>query len=136
MRRFGIALIVVGAILIIAGGFTWGLVRSELNDEKITVSADAEHFGGNRVDGPFDAYYEAEVIQKHALERTDNNTYAELDREDPRREVIMNASFLRASLFTSIVSFGVAALAAAIGAVFVAQGIGLILIDRKDESEQ
>lgn len=135
VRRFGIALIVVGAILIIAGGFTWGLVRSELVDEKITVSADAEHFGGNTVDGPLDAYYQAEVIQKHALERTDNNTYAQLDREDPRREVVMNASFLRASLFTSIVSFGVAAMAAAVGAVFIAQGIGLILVGRESESE-
>ncbi len=37
----------------------------------------------------------------------------------------MNASFLRASLFTSVVSFGVAAMAAGIGVVLVLIGIAL-----------
>ena len=36
---------------------------------------------------------------------------AELPQDDPTRETVMNGSFLRASLFTSVVSFGVAAMA-------------------------
>jgi hypothetical protein len=37
----------------------------------------------------------------------------------------MNASFLRASLYTSIVAFGVAAMAAAIGLLFILIGLGM-----------
>ncbi len=57
----------------------------------------------------------------HALEGTGGKTYAELDREDPAREGVMTGSFLRASLFTSVVAFGVATMAFGLG-------IGLILI--------
>ena len=37
----------------------------------------------------------------------------------------MNASFLRASLFTSVVSFGVAVMAMGVGLAFILAGIGL-----------
>jgi hypothetical protein len=41
------------------------------------------------------------------------------------RETAMNASFLRASLYTSIVAFGVAAMAAAMGLLFILIGLGM-----------
>ena len=75
--------------------------------------------------GPLTAYAEAEVINKHALEATGGKTYAELDREDPERTTAMQASFLRASLFTSVVAFGVAALATVLGIVLVLIGWAL-----------
>jgi hypothetical protein len=65
------------------------------------------------------------MIQTHALDATNGKTYAELDREDPLRTVAMNGSFLRASLFTSVVSFGVAALAAGVGVMFVLVGLAI-----------
>jgi hypothetical protein len=37
----------------------------------------------------------------------------------------MNGSFLRASLFTSVVSFGIAAMAMGLGVVFVLIGVAL-----------
>jgi hypothetical protein len=46
-------------------------------------------------------------------------TYAELEQDDPLRETAMQASFLRASLFTSVVAFGVALMAIGVGAAFV-----------------
>jgi hypothetical protein len=49
------------------------------------------------------------------LEATDGKTYAQLDREDPLRATAMNGDFLRASLFTSVVAFGVAAFAMGVG---------------------
>ena len=55
------------------------------------------------------------MIEKHYLESTGGKTYAELDREDPLRQTAMTASFLRASRFTSVVSFGVAAMALRLG---------------------
>lgn len=42
----------------------------------------------------------------------------------------MTASFLRASLFTSVVSFGVAALAFGLGLVLLLVGFGLYVLGR------
>jgi len=116
---------VVGVIFAVAGVVTYVMVANELKAEKITVSEDAANFAGQDVTGPFTAYAEAEVINKHALEATGGKTYAELDREDPARTTAMQASFLRASLFTSVVAFGVAALATVLGIVLVLIGWAL-----------
>ncbi|MCX6415009.1 MAG: aromatic ring-opening dioxygenase LigA, partial [Actinobacteria bacterium] len=63
-------------------------------------------------------------------------TYAELDREDPLRQTAMTGSFLRASLFTSVVAFGVSALVVGLGALFILVGFALrSLIRREDEPE-
>ena len=80
---------------------------------------------GDEVDGPFSAYCEAMVIDKHALEATGGLRYAELDREDPKRQTAQTASFLQASLFTSVVAFGVAAMAIAVGVLFILIGLGI-----------
>jgi hypothetical protein len=116
---------VVGAIFAVAGVVTYFVVSNELANENITVSEDATYFAGKDVTGPFTAYSEAETISKHALEATGGKTYAELDREDPLRATAMQASFLRASLFTSVVAFGVAALAAVLGVMLVLIGWSL-----------
>jgi hypothetical protein len=129
-RVIGILIIVAGLILLGAGVATWFTVRDQLADEKITVSEDADHFAGDKVDGPFTAYSEAQTIEKHALEASGGLTYAELPQDDPRRDTVMTASFLRASLFTSVVAFGVAALAAGLGVVFILLGFALLSIYR------
>ena len=121
----GVIVMVVGVIFAVAGVVTYVLVSNELAAENITVSEDAKYFAGQDVTGPFTAYSEAETISKHALEATGGKTYAELDREDPLRETAMQASFLRASLFTSVVAFGVAALAAVLGVMLVLIGWAL-----------
>jgi hypothetical protein len=110
---------IAGVILIAAGIVTWFAVKDQLAAENITVSEDAAMLAGDEVDGPFSAYAQAEVINEHALEATGGQTYAELDQEDPNRQVAMSASFLRASLFTSVVAFGVAAMAGGLGVVLL-----------------
>ena len=130
LRVLAILVIVAGAVVSIAGVITWFVVRDQLADEKITVSDDADRFAGDRVDGPFTAYVEADTIEKHALEASDGLTYAELPRDDPRRETVMTASFLRASLFTSVVSFGVAVFAFGVGIVLILIGVALLRIYR------
>jgi hypothetical protein len=117
--------IVIGLILIIGGVATWIVVSTTLADQKITVSDDASCLAGDQVNGPFSAYCEAMVIDKHALEATGGLRYAELDREDPKRQTAQTASFLQASLFTSVVAFGVAAMAIAIGVLFILIGLGI-----------
>ena len=127
----GLLLIVFGAIMAVAGVVTWVAVGNELAAEKIVVSEDADRFAGQQVDTPWEAYSEAETIQKHAMETSGGLTYAELDRADPKRQTVMTASFLRASLFTSVVSFGVALMAAAIGVGFILTGWALRRLSRR-----
>ncbi len=122
--------IVIGVVLILGGTATWVVVSNTLSDQKITVSDDASCLAGDEVNGPFSAYCEAMVIDKHALEATGGLRYAEMDREDPLREVAANASFLQASLFTSVVAFGVAAMAILIGVLFILIGLGIRDVSR------
>ncbi len=130
-RIIAIILIVGGVIMIVAGSVTYYVVQRELADEKITVSDDAEAFAGDDVDGPFTAYSEAATIKVHASEIADGQTYAQLPQDDPRREQVMTASFLRASLFTSVVAFGVAVLVVGLGLLFIAVGIALWALDAR-----
>ena len=124
-RLIGLVTIIAGVLLILAGGVTWGMVRGQLADEKITVAEDAAAFAGAPVTGPLEAFYQADIINKHALEGSGGKTYAELDREDPARATVMNASFLRASLFTSVIAFGVAAFAMGLGVLFILVGFAI-----------
>ena len=125
VRLLGTVVLVAGVVLGVAGGGTWAMIQTSLADEQITVAEDAARFGGQLVDGPLTAYYQADIIEHHALEASGGKTYAELDREDPARATVMNGSFLRASLFTSVVSFGVAALAMGLGILFAMVGFAL-----------
>ena len=115
-----------GLIMMAAGVVTWFVVRDQLSQEDITVSADADHFGGEQVDSPWTAYAQAEAIHKHELEIGGGKTYAQLPQDDPARATVMTASFLRASLFTSVVSFGVAFFAAGVGLLMLI--IGFVLL--------
>lgn len=124
MSWISIVLMVAGGFLIVAGIASYTMVSQTLAAEQITVSEDA-CLGGSDVTGPFTAYCEAMIIEDHALEATGGKTYAQLDREDPLREVAMNGSFLRASLFTSVVAFGVSAMAAGLGLLFVLVGVAI-----------
>lgn len=117
--------IVIGLILIIGGAATWIMVSNTLSEQRITVSDDAPCLAGDDVNGPLSAYCEAMIIDEHALEATGGKRYAELDREDPLRQVAATSSFLQASLFTSVVAFGVAAVAILIGALFILIGLGI-----------
>lgn len=113
----GLLAILAGIVMIVAGGVVWGIVSTQLADQKITVSDDAPFLAGSEVRGPLSALAQAEVINMHAVEMADGKTYAELAQDDPLRATVMNASFLRASLFTSVVSFGVAAFAIGAGLI-------------------
>ena len=124
-RAASVAAMVIGVLLIVGGLATWFTVSNTLAAQQITVSDDASCLAGDDVDGPFSAYCEAKIIETHALEATGGLYYAELDREDPLREVAASSSFLQASLFTSVVAFGVAGMAILVGVLFVLIGLGI-----------
>jgi hypothetical protein len=112
---------------------------------------------GKPVAGPFTAYAQADAINHHALEGANNRTYAQLGDDAKAlkaklaasglskdeiaknpdvlalaatRDSTMNGSFLRASLFTSVVAFGVAALVMGLGLLFVLLGLALRKVSR------
>ncbi len=139
-RIVAILCFVFGAIAIVAGVVTWVMITNELAAEKITVSSDSAIMPGAPVNSPITAYAEAEVINKHALAGSGGLTYAELGAEiskakaagdtakadelTAQRTTAMNASFLRASLFTSVVAYGVALLVFGLGIMFLVVGWG------------
>lgn len=118
--------LVLGIALILGGIGTWVLVSTTLSDQRITIpEGDDYMLAGRQVRGPFTAYAQTQVIELHTSRITEGQTYAELDREDPRRATAMNASFLQASLFTSVLAFGVSAMAIGMGLLFVLIGLGI-----------
>jgi hypothetical protein len=132
-RIVAIISIVVGAFFVVAGVFTYYLVHRELSDQHITVADDAKHNAGEDVEGPFTAYSQAMAIKSHAIDIGGGKTYAELPQDDPKRDTVLTASFLQASLFTSVVAFGVAALVAGLGVMFILFGLAWLgLIKRLD----
>src|ERR1700754_903108 len=126
MSKFAsIAAIVVGIVMAIAGVITWVVVTNTLSSEKITVSDDASCLAGDEVNGPFSAYCQARVIDKHTKAITGGKTYSQLAQDDPVRATAMDSAFLQASLFTSVVAFGVAFMAFVLGIVLTLIGFAL-----------
>ncbi|UOQ87653.1 aromatic ring-opening dioxygenase LigA [Agromyces endophyticus] len=125
VRLTGLAGIIGGILLIVVAIVAWVGVSSQLRAENIVIPDDAPIFAGKVVDGPIDAFVQAGVIDMHARAMADGKTYSELDQDDPLRTTVMNASFLRASLFTSVISFGIALFAGGVGVLFLLFGWAL-----------
>lgn len=132
VRVFGWIILVIGAVMLVAGIVVYIIVSKTLGDQQITVSSDASHFAGQHVTQPWQAWAEADTINKHAQEIAGGKTYAELPQDDPNRDTVMTASFLQASLFTSVVAFGVAVMAAGVGLVLILVGLALRWIASSD----
>ena len=136
----GVLSIVAGIIMIVAGALTWGTVTSQLQAERITVPGDSQFMGGafknKEVGGPLTAFAQAEAINMHAMKASEGKTYAELgalvteNKDNPevaekyqaQRNTVMNGSFLRASLFSSVIAYGVSALVMGLGVMMLAFG--------------
>jgi hypothetical protein len=146
-RLAGLVCLVAGIAFVLAGGVTWFMVSDQLAAEEITVPEDANFLAGREVRGPFTAYAQADIINHHALAGTEGRTYAELgaamreveegsaehEELQAQRNSVMNASFLRASLFTSVVAYGVAALVIGLGVLFVLVGLALTRLAKAAE---
>ncbi|RYV52196.1 aromatic ring-opening dioxygenase LigA [Pengzhenrongella frigida] len=156
VKLIGLLTIIAGAIMIIAGGVTWGAVTSQLKAEEIVVSAVTEDepgsLAGKPVAGPFTAFAQANAINHHALAASEGRTYAQIGddakalkaelaadgaseseiAEDEgvvalasARTTVMNGSFLRTALFSSVIAYGVAALVIGLGVLFAILGFAL-----------
>lgn len=103
-------------------------VRAELGSEHIVTSEDAAIPNAPVVSAET-ALAQADIIKVHMLEATGGKTYAELDREDPAREVAFNGTALRTMLLSSVLAFNTATLVIGIGAFIASIGVlGLVLL--------
>ncbi|MPV87420.1 aromatic ring-opening dioxygenase LigA [Georgenia ruanii] len=137
----GIIAIVAGILFIVAGAVTWAMITSNLSEQKIVVAQDSPVLAGDGVNGPFSAFAQAQIINTHAEHATGGKTYAQLGDEvtaaqqagdtakaeqlQAQRTTVMTASFLRASLFTSVVAYGMAALVVGLGILLILIGWAL-----------
>ncbi|GIG39127.1 aromatic ring-opening dioxygenase LigA [Cellulomonas phragmiteti] len=124
-RLLGTLLAALGALMVVAGIGAWGGVAQGLNAERAVVSDDAPAFAGAVVDTPWEAWSQAEAIKGHLDGMTGGLTYAEMERDDPQRDTVATGTFLRASLMTSVIAFGVALAVVGVGTGFLLGGIGL-----------
>lgn len=118
-------LLVLGALFVLGGAGTWAVTAAGLASEDVTVAESAPAFVGATLDTPWEAWAQTEAIRSDVLEATDGRTYAQIDREDPLRDMATTGTFLRASLLTSVVAFGVATALVGIGVGFLLGGLGL-----------
>jgi hypothetical protein len=103
-------------------------VRAELAAEQIVTPEDAAIPNAPVVSAET-AKAQADVIRVHMLEATGGKTYAEMDREDPLREVAFSASALRTALLSSVLAFNTATLVIGFGAFIASIGVlGLALL--------
>lgn len=150
-RLAGLVSILAAIVMLIGGATVWATVSNQLAEERISVPADSEFMGGafagKEVKGPLTAYAQADTIRQHTTAGAEGTvyegkTYAELgtmvreaqnagdealaEELQARRNLVMDASFLRASLFTSVVSFGVSALVMGLGVVLAFIGAAFL----------
>lgn len=124
-RRSGRVTSLLGYGFLAAGVAGYVKVRQELLAENITVHSDVKKLAGRKVADPVTAYAQADIVNKHALAMTGGKPFAELPMDAPERETALMAANVRSSLLTSVLSFGVSALAAGTGVLAVSAGRGI-----------
>jgi len=154
----GVVLIVAGGI---TWGAVASQLKAENIEVSAVTPENPGSLAGKSVQDPFTAFAQANAINHHALAGTDGKTYAELGalitakkaelsaagksdadvakdvdvlKLQGQRTTIMNGSFLRASLFTSVVAFGIAALVIGLGILFILVGYALRVFAVKPET--
>ena len=130
-RLVGTIAIVLGILAFVAGIVVWGIVRYQLSEQKITVSDDAPFLAGKDVKELHRVRTSRGDRISHAEKAGGGKTYAELPQDDPNRATVMNADFLQASLYTSVVAFGVTFLVSVLGIIFFLIGLTLHELDRR-----
>ena len=152
-RIAGLVSFIAGVVMLVSGAFAWGITSTQLASENITVAADAPAFAGSKVTGPLTAFYQAEAVKQHTRAASNGLTYAELgakvqeakdagdtataEQLQQTRTMVETGNFVRASLFTSVMAFGVSALVMGAGLLFSFLGWGLYRLSatRAQEAE-
>ena len=140
-RIAGLVSFIAGVVMLVSGAFAWGITSTQLASENITVAADAPAFAGSKVTGPLTAFYQAEAVKQHTRAASNGLTYAVLvakvqeakdagdtdaaEQLQATRTMVETGNFVRTSLLTSVMAFGVSALVMGAGLLFSCLGWGL-----------
>jgi hypothetical protein len=124
---FGLVLIGSGIYMVSEARSAHDDVRDALASERIITAEDAE-IPLAPVDTAAEAKAQADVIQMHALRTTEGKTYAELDRNDPRRQTYLQAVTLRTALMESYLAFKVSDLVAGVGVLVALLGASHVVL--------
>lgn len=136
LRRVSTLSVAAGSVFVAAGAAAWITVTQQLRAEKIVVPPNAPVLAGARVQDPVTAYVEAGVIKSNAERGAGGRTFADISTalrtaeagSDEARDLrnqslsLSTAAALRTSLMTSVLAFGVSALAVGLGGFFVVAG--------------
>lgn len=139
LRRVGAIALTAGSMFLGVGGAAWFTVSKQLRAEQITVPDNAPLLPGAEVRGPVSAFAESLAIQANAERMSGGRTFAEinaeisaLDGSSPeaaelrkKGQGLSTAASFRTSLLTSVLAYGVSALALGLGGVLVISGLQL-----------
>lgn len=136
-----LALGVASPVMIGSGAGAWAMISKQLKEQRMTVHDDHGTHAGKPIADPITAYAQAEVVAKHAEHIGGGRTFAEISEEwmeaqkagDEEkvaelagpREMVMQANFVRASLFTSVLAYGGSALVVGLGVLAGFTAVGL-----------
>jgi hypothetical protein len=119
VKLIGLLIIITGALGVVAGGVTLGMVSAELKAERLTIGAmtpaGPDNLGGESAAGSPKAYAPA------ALSLADGNRVMTLSDS---RDSLTNGPFLRALFTIAAIALGVAAPVMGIGVLFALVDLG------------
>jgi len=124
---FGVGLFGGGVFMVSEARAAHNDVRDALAAERIITAEDAE-IPLARVDSAAEAKAQADIIQEHTLAITEGKTYAELPRDDTRRNTYLQAVTLRTALMESYLAFKVADLVQGVGVIVAALGLSQVVL--------
>jgi len=137
----GVVLLVSGVFMVISGMNTRSDVKDGVTDERLVVPDPQVllTYPGARapegvevpevlIDTADEAHAQAQVIRTHVLELTDGKTYGEMDRDDPNRDLYLNALTLQSALHQAHISFEITRLVTGLGAIVIVLGVGTLVL--------
>ncbi len=129
-RNVGVIVLLIGlASLVMSGVFIWqslavsNQITTAMEQEKITYDAEG-------IEGVIDSNKEAgimlDVMRDHRFDGFP--PYSETERDDPRRQTILNAITIEAYLTIAQMGYGISTIAQGIGAFMAIVGVAFVVL--------
>ena len=130
LRASSFAAITAGVILVVGGAWATAFTYKNIAQENITTTQDAS-IPNAPVRGPLTLKSEADVIRKHTLEQTGNTVYADMDRDDERKELWLTATTLTTALHLGVITYLFSGLIILFGAISIWTGVVFYALSKK-----
>ena len=121
---FAVISLVFGGIFIYQGVNANSMLTQAIASEKVTyTAADANGAIKGVIDTPEEAVVMSSILREHRLK--DYGYYAELKRDDPKRDQILKAITMETSLNLAQLGFGLATVVQVTGVFMIVMGLAL-----------